>query len=62
MEAVALSDDDEDEDAAPAGSLGEEEADCAEDIAAAVEVTSPADAIKVLTAAIPDWWGRRRGA
>ena len=71
MEAVALSTDDEDEDAAPAGSLGEEEAespspirtdylhrarDCAEDIAAAVEVNTPADAIKALTAAIPDWW------
>jgi hypothetical protein len=31
--------------------------ECADDIAAAaVEVTTPSDAINVLTEAIPDWW------
>ena len=30
--------------------------ECADDIAAAVKVTTPSDAINVLTKAIPDWW------
>ena len=55
-EALALSGD-EDEAASEIKSHDRRRArDCAEDIAAAVEVNTPADAIKALTAAIPDWW------
>jgi len=54
-EALALSGD-EDEAASEIKSHDRRRArDCAEDIAAAVEVNTPADAIKALTAAIPDW-------